>query len=65
MENFENDIKRLEEIIRKLENGEAKLSESMQLFEEGVALTSGLTKKLDEAQSKIKILTTEEAETDD
>ncbi len=65
MENFENDIKRLEEIIRKLESGEAKLSESMKLFEEGVALTSGLTKKLDEAQSKIKILTTEEANTDD
>ena len=65
MENFENDIKRLEEIIRKLESGEAKLSESMKLFEEGVALTSGLTRKLDEAQSKIKILTTEEANTDD
>jgi len=65
VENFENDIKRLEEIIRKLESGEAKLSESMKLFEEGVALTSGLTKKLDEAQSKIKILTTEEANTDD
>ena len=65
MENFENEIIRLEDIIKKLESGEAKLSESMKLFEEGVALTAGLTKKLDEAQSKIKILTSDEAESDD
>ena len=57
MENFETDLKKLEDIVRKLEGGEAKLSESLKLFEEGVKLSGTLSEALDKAQSKITILT--------
>lgn len=57
METFETDLKKLEEIVKKLENGDVKLSESIKLFEEGVNLTGSLTKALDEAQAKITVLT--------
>lgn len=65
MENFENDLKKLEDIIKKLESGESGLSESMKLFEEGVSLTSALSAKLDEAENKIRILTSAEVEKND
>lgn len=57
METFETDLKKLEEIVKKLESGDVKLSESIKLFEEGVNLTGSLTKALDEAQAKITVLT--------
>ena len=57
MENFETNLRKLEDIIKKLEGGDVKLSESMKLFEEGVELTGSLSKALDEAQSKITVLT--------
>ena len=57
METFETDLKKLEEIVKKLEAGDVKLSESIKLFEEGVNLTGALNKALDEAQSKITVLT--------
>ena len=59
MENFETDLKKLEDIVKKLESGDVKLSESMALFEEGVKLTKGLSEALDNAQSKISVLTGE------
>lgn len=62
MDNFEQDLKRLEEIIKKLENGEAGLGESMKLFDEGVNLMNSLSKALDEAQAKITLLTSEKTE---
>ncbi len=62
MDNFEQDLKRLEEIIKKLENGEAGLSDSMKLFDEGVNLMNSLSKTLDEAQAKITLLTSGETE---
>ena len=62
MDNFENNLKRLEEIIKKLESGDAGLSESMKLFDEGVKLMELLSKALDEAQAKITMLTSGETE---
>ena len=53
---FEEALVRLEEIIRKLENGELNLEESLKLFEEGIALARHCNAKLDEAQGKVEIL---------
>lgn len=55
--NFEENIKRLEEIVALLEKGETPLEESMDLFEEGVNLTNQCLKMLDSAEQKIKKLT--------
>ena len=53
---FEAALGRLEEIVRALDGGEAKLDESLALFEEGVRLVKLCTDKLDKAEHKVKIL---------
>ncbi|MDP4168946.1 MAG: exodeoxyribonuclease VII small subunit [Bacillota bacterium] len=52
---FEDAMKRLEEIVSKLEKGEAQLNESLELFEEGVKLTAVCNKQIEEAERKIKM----------
>ena len=54
--NFESSVKRLEEIVRLLENGDAPLDELMNLYEESVKLTKVCNKLITEAEKKIKIL---------
>lgn len=58
-ENFEEALKKLEGIIRKMESGELPLEESLKAFEEGIKLTRFCEKKLDEAQRRVEILTKE------
>jgi exodeoxyribonuclease VII small subunit len=53
---FEKAMKRLEEIVRELEEGELSLEESLKIFEEGVNLSKFLTRKLTEAEAKVKKL---------
>jgi exodeoxyribonuclease VII small subunit len=50
---FEESIARLEEIVGALEKGDAKLADSLKLFEEGTALASACGKLLDEAEQKV------------
>ena len=55
-EKFETSLKKLEDIVRKLEGGSLSLDESLKAFEEGVRHSSFCAKKLDEAQRKVEIL---------
>lgn len=55
-EKFETSLKKLEEIVRKLEGGSLSLEESLKAFEEGVKHSSFCAKKLDEAERKVEIL---------
>ena len=50
---FEEGLKRLEEIVKKMEQGNVSLEESLQLFEEGTALVARCGKQLDEAELKV------------
>ena len=50
---FEESINRLEEIVSLLEKGDAKLADSLALFEEGTNLVQVCTKMLDEAELKV------------
>ena len=50
---FEENIARLEEIVSALEKGEAKLADSLKLFEEGTALVGACGRMLDEAEQKV------------
>ncbi|MBQ8496763.1 MAG: exodeoxyribonuclease VII small subunit [Clostridia bacterium] len=53
---FEVALARLEEIVGKMENGNAMLDESLSLYEEGVKLIQFCSKALDDAEQKVKIL---------
>jgi exodeoxyribonuclease VII small subunit len=53
---FETALQRLEEIVRRLEDGEISLDESLSLFEEGIRLTRYCSDKLDAAEGKLEIL---------
>ncbi len=50
---FEEKITRLEEIVNLLEKGDAQLSDSLLLFEEGTKLVGDCSKLLDEAEQKV------------
>ena len=51
---FEEALKALEEIVRKLESGEAPLDESIALYEQGHKLRAQCQARLDAAQAKIE-----------
>jgi exodeoxyribonuclease VII small subunit len=53
---FEDALKELESIVQKLERGELKLEESLQLFERGMGLTNDCRAALDAAELKVKTL---------
>ena len=53
---FEEAMKRIDEISARLEDSSLKLDESLALYEEGVALVSLCRKKLDAAEQKISCL---------
>jgi exodeoxyribonuclease VII small subunit len=50
---FEAALKRLEEIVRKLESGEASLDESIELYGEGDRLKQQCEARLQTAQARI------------
>lgn len=56
---FENSMAELEEVVEKLEAGDITLDESLKLFETGIKLAKSCQKKLDEAERKVKILTSD------
>ena len=51
--NFETSLKRLEEIVKQMEQGNVSLEESLRLFEEGTALVGQCNAQLDEAELKV------------
>ena len=57
---FEQALKRLEEILSLLEEGDKPLEESLKLFEEGMKLSRLCSKRLEEATRKIEILKRQE-----
>ena len=52
-QNYENSLKRLEEIVKLLEESGQPLEKTLELFSEGTALISACGKYLDEAEQKI------------
>ncbi|MDR1906198.1 MAG: exodeoxyribonuclease VII small subunit [Clostridiales bacterium] len=56
---FEKIIAELESLTKRLEDPNVNLSESIELFNQGVALSKKCLKELDESKGKISILTDE------
>ena len=50
---FEQSLKRVEEIVKSLETGDAALDESMKLFEEGTELIRRCGEMLDAAEQQV------------
>jgi len=53
---FEQSLRSLEEIVRKMEQGELTLENSLEAFEEGVRLTRNCQTALQKAEQKVNIL---------
>ncbi len=57
---FETAVQKLETLVRKLENGDLTLEESLKAFEEGISLTRACEKLLQEAKGKVEQLVKKE-----
>ncbi|MCX5807323.1 MAG: exodeoxyribonuclease VII small subunit [Proteobacteria bacterium] len=53
---FEEGLKKLEGIVKTLDEGNISLDEALNLFKEGLSLTKDLSKRLDEIEKKVEIL---------
>lgn len=51
---FEENMQRLEQIVRAMERGDVALEESLKLFQEGTALVESCGKLLDDAELQVK-----------
>lgn len=61
---YEEAMQKLEQIVARLESGEASLDESLKLFEEGTKLAAFCSKVLDTAEQKITTLAQSAAQTE-
>jgi exodeoxyribonuclease VII small subunit len=55
-EKFEASLKKLEEVVRRLEGGSLSLEDSIKAFEEGVKHAAFCSQKLDEAERRVEVL---------
>ena len=53
---FEDSLRRLEEIVQQLEQGDVSLDESIKMYEEGISLSKSCLEKLTQAELKLKRL---------
>jgi exodeoxyribonuclease VII small subunit len=53
---FESAMERLQEVTARLESGEVKLEEAIELYTEGLEIARQCDSKLTEAEKKIKII---------
>ena len=54
---FEEAMKRLEQIVRAMEQGDVALDESLKLFQEGTELVQTCSAMLEKAQMQIELVT--------
>ena len=55
---FEQNMTRLEQIVRAMERGDVALDESLKLFQEGTELVRSCNELLDNAQLQVKMIMT-------
>ncbi|PKL09591.1 MAG: exodeoxyribonuclease VII small subunit [Spirochaetae bacterium HGW-Spirochaetae-7] len=56
MKNFEERLRRLEELSERIREPDLALEDAVAVFEEGVKLSKGLEKDLERIESKVEIL---------
>ena len=55
---FEQNMQRLEQIVRAMERGDVALEESLKLFQEGTELVRSCNELLENAQLQVKMIMT-------
>jgi exodeoxyribonuclease VII small subunit len=55
-QSFEENLRRLEQIVESLERGDVPLDEALSLYEEGIQLSRSCAERLKEAELRIKKL---------
>ena len=55
-DNFEEALKRLDEIVHELEKGDIGIEDALKLFEEGTGLSKLCAKKLSAVEKRVEIL---------
>lgn len=53
---FESALKKLEDIVKKLETGDLPLDSALELFEEGIKLSRFCHTRLEQAERRVEIL---------
>ena len=53
--NFEQSLKRLDEIVSKLENNEISLEESIDIYKEGIEVLGSCRRQLEQAELVVKV----------
>jgi exodeoxyribonuclease VII small subunit len=56
MAGFEDDLKKLENVVEQLERGDLPLDDSVKLFEDGMKLSNACKAELDKAEGRIQVL---------
>ena len=56
---FETSLKKLEEVVKELEEGELTLEQSLERYEQGIAFARFCSAKLEEAEKRIEMLKTD------
>jgi exodeoxyribonuclease VII small subunit len=54
---FEEGLQQLETIVKEMESGELPLERALDLFERGMKLSEACRKQLEEAETRVEILT--------
>ncbi len=57
--NFEQSLKQLETLVETLETGNLNLDESLKSFEKGIKITRDCQTALNEAEQRVRILTSD------
>lgn len=55
-ESFEEGLEKLDRIVKELEGGDLPLDRSIELFEQGVALSETCRKQLEDAETRVEQL---------
>tara|TARA_Y100000994_G_scaffold241146_1_gene236640 strand:- start:1004 stop:1243 length:240 start_codon:yes stop_codon:yes gene_type:complete len=63
--NFERALENLEQLVSSMESGDLSLEDSLKAFETGIKLTRECQTALKEAEQKIRILISEEGDTEE
>ena len=62
---FETELEELETLVKRMENGESSLEDSLKDFERGIELTHSCQTALAEAEQKVEILLKKDGKPED